>query len=236
MTSSTDIQKKFPLPSAWEEDLEQALAMVWNQLEAGHSARTELEKAIDAETRAGMLADLHQRGFLHDHDNLIIFSQEGKRLAQSIVRRHRLAERLLQDVLTVSEDQIDSNACRLEHVISPGVEEAICTLLGHPQVCPHGTLIPRGACCERSLTETKPIVFPLTGLHNGDRGKIAYLAPGDRPELHKFISMGLVPGAELRVTQTFPALVVEMGGNLLAMDAESAKNIFVRKSAAPGIS
>src|ERR1035438_10180495 len=162
--------------------------MVWNQLEAGRSQKADLEKIVDSEIRAGMLADLYQRGFLHYHEDLVIFSAEGKRLAQSIVRRHRLAERLLQDVLTVSADQIDSNACRLEHVISAGVEEAICTLLGHPQVCPHGTVIPRGPCCERSLTEAKPIVFPLTALHNGDRGRIAYIAPGDRPELHKFIS------------------------------------------------
>jgi len=232
MTSSTDIQKKFPLPSSWEEDLEQALAMVWNQLEAGRSARAELEKMVDAEIRAGMLADLHQRGFLHYHEGLVIFSPEGKRLAKSIVRRHRLAERLLQDVLTVAEDQLDSNACRLEHVISPGVEEAICTLLGHPEACPHGAVIPRGPCCERSLTEAKPIVFPLTSLKNGDQGRIAYVSPGDRPELHKFISMGLVPGAEMHVTQTFPALVIEIGGTLLAMDGELARHIFVRKTAA----
>ena len=233
MTSSSEIQKKFPLPSAWEEDLEQALAMVWNQLEAGRSQRAELEKVVDAEIRAGMLTDLHRRGFLHYQEDMVIFSPDGKRLAQSIVRRHRLAERLLQDVLTVAEDQLDSNACRLEHVISPDVEEAICTLLGHPEACPHGAVIPRGPCCDRSLTEAKPIVFPLTALKNGDLGRIAYVSPGNRPELHKFISMGLVPGAEMRVTQTFPALVIEIGDMLLAMDSELARHIFVRKSAAP---
>ena len=232
MTQSSDIRKKFPLPSVWEEDLEQALAMVWNQLETEHGSKAELEKAVDGEIRAGMLADLYQRGFLHYHDDLVVFSAEGKRLAQSIVRRHRLAERLLQDVLTMAEDQIDSNACRLEHVISSGVEEAICTLLGHPQVCPHGALIPRGSCCERALTETKPIVIPLSALPNGERGHIAYLSPGNRPELHKFIAMGLVPGADIRIAQTFPALVIEIGDTLLAMDPDLARHIFVRKTAA----
>jgi DtxR family transcriptional regulator, Mn-dependent transcriptional regulator len=233
MTASTDSPKKFPLPSVGEEELEQSLAMVWNLLEAGHSARAELEKALDTEIRSGMLSDLYQRGFLHSHQEMMIFSAEGKRLAQSIVRRHRLAERLLQDVLTVAEDQIDSNACRLEHVISAGVEEAICTLLGHPQVCPHGAPIPRGSCCDRALTETKPIVFPLTGLKNGDRGHIAYLSPGNRPELHKFIAMGLVPGADIRLAQTSPALVIEIGDTIIAMDADLARNIFVRKIATP---
>ena len=55
MSSTSDVQKKFPLPSAWEEDLEQALAMVWSQLEAGHRARPELEKVIDAEIRVGKI-------------------------------------------------------------------------------------------------------------------------------------------------------------------------------------
>ncbi len=231
MSSASEVQKKFPLPSAWKENLEQALAMVWRQLELRKCTRAELTKLIDQEVKEGMLTELQERGFLHVYEGFVIFSPEGKKLAQAVVRRHRLAERLLLDVLTVSEDQIDSNACRLEHVISSGVEEAICTLLGHPQACPHGALIPKGSCCDRAVSETKPIVVPLTTLKNGESGKIAYLAPGNRPELHKFIAMGLVPGAEVRVTQSSPAMVVEIGGTLLAMDIDLSRFIFIRKSA-----
>jgi DtxR family Mn-dependent transcriptional regulator len=73
-------------------------------------------------------------------------------------------------------------------------------------------------------------VTPLSSLQNGERAQISYLSPGNRPELHKFIAMGLVPGADVRIAQTSPALVVEIGDTLLAMDADLARNIYVRKT------
>ena len=147
----------------------------------------------------------------------------------AIVRRHRLTERLLKDVLVLAKEQIDSNACRMEHVITRDVEEAICILLGHPQACPHGFPIPRGGCCERALEQTGPIVVALSQLLSGQEASIAYLSPQDRSELHKLMSMGVVPGTVLRVEQTLPALVVSIGELMLAIDISLARNIFVRR-------
>jgi hypothetical protein len=67
-----------------------------------------------------------------------------------VIRRHRLAERLFMDVLSIrDEGEIESSACKFEHILSPEVTDRICTLLGHPLACPHGSPIPQGDCCQR---------------------------------------------------------------------------------------
>jgi Mn-dependent DtxR family transcriptional regulator len=72
-----------------------------------------------------------------------------------VIRRHRLAERLFTDTLSLRDDaQIESNACTFEHILSPEVTEKICTFLGHPRQCPHGSPIPPGPCCEQFTTKT----------------------------------------------------------------------------------
>ncbi len=67
--------------------------------------------------------------------------------AQHVIRRHRLAERLFFEAFGLGEDVVDENACRIEHTLSSEVTEKICTFLRHPLTCPHGSPIPRGACC-----------------------------------------------------------------------------------------
>ncbi len=78
------------------------------------------------------------------------FTAEGRQRAASVIRRHRLAERLFMDTLALRDDaQVESNACTFEHMLSPEVTERICAFLGHPTHCPHGSPIPPGPCCGR---------------------------------------------------------------------------------------
>jgi ABC-type glutathione transport system ATPase component len=75
----------------------------------------------------------------------------GRQRAADIVRRHRLAERLFTDSLAMdSETEIEQQACKFEHILSPEATDKICAFLGHPRTCPHGALIPPGPCCGRS--------------------------------------------------------------------------------------
>ena len=71
----------------------------------------------------------------------------GRERAASIIRRHRLAERLFTDTFSISSSEADSHACKFEHIISPELDQKICTFLGHPATCPHGSEIPPGPCC-----------------------------------------------------------------------------------------
>ncbi|MFC1507252.1 metal-dependent transcriptional regulator, partial [Thermoproteota archaeon] len=68
----------------------------------------------------------------------------GLKEATNVIRRHRLAERLLTDIIDASKDFLEEAACKFEHGLRRGVDENICVLLGHPRLCPHGRSIPRG--------------------------------------------------------------------------------------------
>jgi putative ABC transport system ATP-binding protein len=71
----------------------------------------------------------------------------GSQRARGVVRRHRLAERLFKDTFSADDSEAHTQACRFEHIISPELDQRICTFLGHPKTCPHGNPIPPGDCC-----------------------------------------------------------------------------------------
>ncbi|MDQ2899450.1 MAG: hypothetical protein M3Y07_06565 [Acidobacteriota bacterium] len=82
------------------------------------------------------------------------FTPLGEERARSVIRRHRLAERLFTDVLGIRDEAtIESNACTFEHMLSGEVTDRICTFLGHPATCPHASPIPPGECCGHARVE-----------------------------------------------------------------------------------
>ena len=83
-----------------------------------------------------------------DGTMIVELTPRGRERAGNIIRRHRLAERLFTDSLAMdSETEIEQQACKFEHILSPEATDKICTFLGHPRTCPHGALIPPGPCC-----------------------------------------------------------------------------------------
>ena len=87
--------------------------------------------------------------FQFDGSALVSLTPRGRSKAGSIIRRHRLAERLFTDSLAMdSETEIEQQACKFEHILSPGATDKICAFLGHPKTCPHGAPIPPGPCCQ----------------------------------------------------------------------------------------
>jgi putative ABC transport system ATP-binding protein len=88
-----------------------------------------------------------------DGSMIVELTPHGRQRAADIIRRHRLAERLFTDSLALdSESEIEQQACKFEHILSPEATDKICSFLGHPRTCPHGAPIPPGPCCDRSLT------------------------------------------------------------------------------------
>ena len=87
--------------------------------------------------------------FSTDGSAVVTLTPRGRNRAGNIIRRHRLAERLFTDSLAMdSESEIEQQACKFEHILSPGATDKICSFLGHPRTCPHGAPIPPGPCCE----------------------------------------------------------------------------------------
>jgi putative ABC transport system ATP-binding protein len=91
--------------------------------------------------------------FTGDGSAIVALTPRGRTRAGSIIRRHRLAERLFTDSLAMdSESEIEEQACKFEHILSPEATDKICTFLGHPRTCPHGAPIPPGPCCHTNIS------------------------------------------------------------------------------------
>jgi len=94
---------------------------------------------------------------------IVELTPRGRERAGSIIRRHRLAERLFTDSLAMdSESEIEQQACKFEHILSPEATDKICAFLGHPRTCPHGAAIPPGVCCGRSAEIVRDAVSSST--------------------------------------------------------------------------
>lgn len=173
--------------------------------------------------------DLVSRKLVAVSGDAIRLLPEGEETAMAVVRRNRLAERLLSDVLDVSMEESEQQACLMEHVLSPAVTEAVCAFLGHPPTCPHGLPIPPGACCGKRRNGTlRPVVTPLADMSPGTTARIVFIAPSVLQRLDKLGSFGVVPGTVLVLRQKRPSLVVEMGGTTLALEKDVAREIYVR--------
>jgi putative ABC transport system ATP-binding protein len=86
-----------------------------------------------------------------DGSAVVSLTPRGRQRAADIIRRHRLAERLFTDSLALdSESEIEQQACKFEHILSPEATDKICSFLVHPKTCPHGAPIPPGSCCGRT--------------------------------------------------------------------------------------
>ncbi len=95
-----------------------------------------------------VLPVMQEIGLLHSYRPVLEMTAQGRGRAARIIRRHRLAERLFADTFHMKDEQeLESNACTFEHILSPEVTERICTFLNHPKHCPHGSPIPPGECC-----------------------------------------------------------------------------------------
>jgi len=211
--------------------VEETLEFIWAQRELGETSIAkllEIEEIREAGVDKTTLGEMAKDGLIFIRGDDVALSDKGEEQGALAIRRHRLAERLLTEVLDVTEGNLEREACTFEHILSKGVTDSICTLLGHPPACPHGHPIPRGACCEKSRIEMKPIVRPLVELPAGARGKIVFIIPSAHSRLDKLSSIGLFPGSEIRVHQKKPAFVLELGETTVAIDRDIAKEIFVR--------
>jgi len=161
--------------------------------------------------------------------NLLELTTEGRKEAESAIRRHRLAERLLNDVLATQHHLIEENACKFEHLLYEGIDDSICTLLGHPKVCPHGKPIPPGECCRQEKERGSPrLVAALADLNPGQKGKIAYVQSRQSQEIQKLMAIGILPGTPIHLIRRFPSYVFEIGNTQYAVDRNIANEIYVR--------
>ena len=150
-----------------EDRIDELLELIWTLGEEGVADMDHLlETTQDIEANS-ILRKMIKDDLFQIEGNRMILKERGEEKAREIVRRHRLTERLLYEIFEMSEGEVEEEACKLEHILSPGVTESVCTFLGHPPTCIHGKPIPRGECCAKFKKEMKPLVIPLEELGLG---------------------------------------------------------------------
>src|SRR5581483_6666052 len=149
-----------------------------------------------------MVRRLVAEGYVEGRGRSLAFTSEGRRRAESVVRKHRLAERLLTDVIGLGWDKAHREADRWEHVISDDVEARLVALLGDPTTCPHGNPIPGSAATSRGL---RPLALDATTL--------SWLG-----------AHGLKPGAVAHVRERAPdgTLALDVHGEIVAISPRIA--------------
>lgn len=211
------------------QKIEESLSIVWEEEEKKVFDKDVISKRISQKVGEEMLGELIKEGHVAVEKSSIKFTASGRAAASDITRRQRLAERLLVDVLELGRAEMDTSACEIEHILSKEVEESICTLLGHPKECPHGLSIPPGACCAKAGDSIESIVVSLAKLSPGEAGKVMYVLTRDHPQLHKLMSLGILPGTRISVHQIFPSFVIQVDQTQLALEEEVAKDIYVKR-------
>ena len=196
-----------------EDDVEVIQARIVERLNVSRPAVSEMMRRLEHEA------------LITVNNNNIRLTEAGATLAQQVVRRHRLAERLLTDVLGLSWAEAHHEAGRWEHVISTNVEVAIDRLLGSPTTCPHGNPIP-GSHYEA------PDSRRLADLGVGDAFTVSRI-PEElefTPGLLDFLERAaLIPGRSGTVTASSPdgTMTVEVAGSHVGVGAFASARILV---------
>ena len=175
-----------------------------------------------------LLEELVEGGMVDASGEEILLTKSGEDRARGIIRRHRLAEVLLQNLFDLDNAQMENSACQFEHILSEPVVESVCTFLGHPPACPHGRPIPRGECCDRIRTEIRPLVMRLTEASLGATVRIVFITPRSKRRLEKLSALGIVPGSRVRLLQRNPSFVLEIGQTTVAVDRDITDEIYVK--------
>lgn len=208
---------------------DEILEQIWMELEQGKATVNQLVNNTEVRIEMKTIKEMEDEGFFHIKADEIILTEMGRKKAENLIRSHRLAERLFTDVLDIREEFLESNACSFEHILSPELCTAICTLLGHPTECPHGSPIPPGECCKNNLKEVSRVVFPLNTMKSGASGKILYITTDRHSRLDQLMNLGITPGNYIKVHQTYPAFIVQVGETDIALDSNLCGQIFVRQ-------
>ena len=212
------------------QPMEEVLEALWTADEDQNTHRDRVASRANLPLTQDLLDALCEERLIEIRGSELCFTQIGRIRAREIIRRHRLAERLVMDVLGVDIEEAENNACEFEHSLAYGVTDSICTLLGHPKSCPHGGAIPEGHCCEQAREEVKPLVQPLTMMNVGGVGRIAYINTKNFPRLQKLTAFGITPGVTIKLFQKSPSVVLQCEETQVALEEDIAKDIYVRQT------
>jgi DtxR family transcriptional regulator, Mn-dependent transcriptional regulator len=180
---------------------------------------------VSAPTVHEMIGRLEDDGYVtRADDKSLAFTESGKDHAAQIVRRHRLIERFLTDVFDIPWDQVHEEAERLEHWMSPMVEERMLKAIGDAKTCPHGHPIFEG---EREQG------VPLADVEEGAAIRVLRFENEAEDLLHYLMDAGLRPGLEGKLASSGDDVVVETDGDRMTISRSVAETVSVVADPSP---
>jgi DtxR family Mn-dependent transcriptional regulator len=210
------------------EDYLKAIYQLSEEARPVIAARLAAETGVSPSTIFATLRRLAKEGYVTiNRRKEIVLTQDGRQVAENIVRRHFLTERFLTDLLGLDWVKAHQEAHRLEHAISQEVEERLAKLLSHPTTCPHGNPIPGAS------TTPAPKTMPLNEVVDGQDVELAYITEGGERDVRLLAYLeehGLRPGAKMHVLDVAPSLglmTLIVGSDRFSLGLEAAKKIRV---------
>ena len=180
---------------------------------------------VSAPTVHEMLGRLEADGYVtRDPDKSLAFTDSGMEHASQIVRRHRLIERFLTDVFDIPWDQVHEEAERLEHWMSPVVEERMLRAIGDSKTCPHGHPIFEG---ERELG------VPLADVEEGAKVTVLRFENEAEDLLHYLMDSGLHPGLSGTLAHSGDDVTIDVGGDTRTITRSVAETVSVTADPSP---
>ena len=186
-------------------------------------ARLSERLGLSAPSISEGVARLEAQGLLQlAEDRTVQLTDAGRESATHVMRKHRLAERLLADVIGLDPAYIHEEACRWEHVISDRVEVKLADLLGNPTTSPYGNPIP-------GTSPSNDEVLPLTTVGEGKARlhSISESLQSDVDIIHDRYNNGMRAGEVVEVTNDADGVTVELDGKQVALAAAAARLVYV---------
>ena len=210
------------------EDYLKAIYQLSEETKPVIAARLADETGVSPSTIFATLRRLAKEGYVTiNRRKEIQLTNDGKKVAENIVRRHFLTERFLTDLLGLDWVKAHQEAHRLEHAISQEVEERLAKLLKNPTTCPHGNPIPGASSGPAQKT------IPLSEASDGQQVELDYITEGGERDVRllSFLEKhGLRPGAKVQVLDVAPSLgmmSLKVGQDEFSLGIEAAKKIRV---------
>ncbi len=206
------------------------LEAIFELQEEGHrvlQARIGERLGLAAATVSEGIKRVVAEGYVTVNGRDLTLTEEGTAVAEALVRRHRLAERMLVDILGIPWHLCHEQAEDWEKVMTPEVEEAILSKLSGEATCPHGNPIP-GASSTVPWSDLKP----LADMSPGDKGRLTRLLEDvelDHDVLKYLEDHSLMPGADLELSERAPdgTLTLDVSGRSVSLGAALADNLWV---------
>lgn len=211
------------------EDYLKAIYKLQKQDEKVSTSAIAKRLGVSNATVTGMVKKLAQKRFLkHVSYHGVVLTVKGEKEAIKVIRRHRLVELFLKEILGLPWDKVHAEAEKLEHYISDEILDRIDHILGYPKTDPHGDPIPtKSGDIERVEQNT------LADVKVGKTVVINSVSDADPNKLRFMVNLGLVPGVSISVKSKAPFegdLSLKVGESEYNVPLEVAKNIYVTQA------